>query len=122
VTDESGRAEVYVQPFPGPGPKVAISNNGGLQPMWARDGRELFYREGDWMMAVPITLDPFRVGAPRKLFEFSATTFNLDPNFADYDMAPDGRFLAIQAETGAADDIHVVVNWTEELKRLLPTK
>jgi eukaryotic-like serine/threonine-protein kinase len=121
VTDESGRAEVYVQPFPGPGPKVAISNNGGLQPMWARDGRELFYREGGWMMAAPIKLDPFRVEAPRKLFEFPAATFNLDPNFADYDVAPDGRFLAIQADTAAADEINVVVNWTEELKRLVPT-
>jgi len=122
VTDESGRAEVYVQPFPGPGPKVAISNNGGLQPMWARDGRELFYREGDSMMAVPIKLDPFRVEAPQKLFEFPAATFNLDPNFADYDVAPDGRFLAIQGDTAAADEINVVLNWTEELKRLVPTK
>jgi Tol biopolymer transport system component len=122
VTDESGRAEVYVQPFPGPGPKVAISNNGGLQPMWARDGHELFYREGDSMMAVRIALDPFRIEAPRRLFEFSATTFNLDPNFADYDVAPDGRFLAVQGDTAAADDINVVLNWTEELKRLVPSK
>ena len=122
VTDESGRAEVYVQPFPGPGPKVAISNNGGLQPMWARDGHELFYREGDSMMAVRIALDPFRIEAPRRLFEFSATTFNLDPNFADYDVAPDGRFLSVQGDTAAADDINVVLNWTEELKRLVPSK
>ena len=121
VTDESGRAEVYVQPFPGPGSKVPISNNGGLQPMWSRDGRELFYREADWMMAVSIKLDPFRVEAPRKLFEFPGTTYNFDQNFADYDLAPDGRFLAIQADTAAVDEIHVVVNWTEELKRLVPT-
>ena len=119
VTDESGRAEVYVQPFPGPGPKVTISNNGGLQPMWSRDGRELFYREGDWMMAVSIKLGPFRVEASRKLFEFPGTTYNFDQNFADYDVAADGRFLAIQADTAAVDEILVVVNWTEELRRAL---
>ena len=96
-----------------------MSNNGGLQPMWSRDGRELFYREGDWMMAVSVTLDPFRVEAPRKLFEFPSTTYNFDQNFADYDVAPDGRFLAIQADSAAADEIHVVLNWTEELRRAL---
>jgi Tol biopolymer transport system component len=121
VTDESGRAEVYVQPFPGPGPKIAISNNGGLQPMWSRDGRELFYREGDSMMAVSIRLDPFRVEAARKLFEFPGTTYNFDQNFADYDLAPDGRFLAIQNDPAAAEEIQVVLNWVEELKRLVPT-
>ena len=79
MTDESGRAEVYVQPFPGPGPKVTISNNGGLQPMWSRDGLELFYREGDLMMAVSIKLDPFRVEASRKLFEFPGTQLKSFP-------------------------------------------
>jgi len=73
----------------------------------------------DWMMAVSIQLDPFRVEAPRKLFEFPSTTFNFDQNFADYDIAPDGRFLAIQADSVAADEIHVVLNWTEELRRAL---
>ena len=119
VTDESGRAEVYVQPFPGPGPKIPISNNGGVQPMWSRDGRELFYREGDSMMAVPVTLNPFRASVPRKLFDFPGTTYNFDQNFADYDVAADGRFLAVQADAAAADEIHVVVNWTEELRRVL---
>jgi len=119
VTNESGQAEVYIQPFPGPGAKIPISNNGGLQPMWSRDGRELFYREGDSMMAVPVTLNPFRAAAPRKLFDFPGSTYNLDQNFADYDVAADGRFLAIQADAAAADEIHVVVNWTEELRRVL---
>jgi Tol biopolymer transport system component len=63
VSNESGRAEIYVQPFPGPGGKVPISTNGGLQPMWSRDGRELFYRAGDSLMAVPIERETFRIGA-----------------------------------------------------------
>ena len=87
--------------------------------MWSREGRELFYREDNWLMAVSITLDPFRVESPRKLFEFPGTTYDFDLNFADYDPAPDGRFLAIQADTAAADEIHVVLNWTEELRRIL---
>jgi len=119
VTDEPGRAEVYVQPFPGPGPKVPISTNGGLQPMWSRDGRELFYREGDSLMAVPIQLDPIRVGAARKLFELPGATYNLDQNFADYDLAPDGRFLAIRSDSEAQVEIQIVLNWTEELRRAL---
>jgi serine/threonine-protein kinase len=117
VSNESGRPEVYVQSFPGPGPKITVSNNGGLQPMWSRKGGELFYREGDSMMAVSITLGQFRVGAARKLFEFPGTTYNFDQNFADYDVAADGRFLAIAADTAQSDEIHVVLNWTEELRR-----
>jgi Tol biopolymer transport system component len=119
VTDESGRSEVYVQPFPGPGPKVTISSNGGAQPMWSRDGRELFYREGAWMMAVSIKVDPFRVEGSRKLFEFPGTTYNFAENFADYDVASDGRFLAVRADAAGMDEIRVVVNWTEELRHAL---
>ena len=121
VTDETGRPEVYVQPFPGLGPRIAVSTSGGSQPVWARDGRELFYREGDWLMAAAIQLDPFRIAAQRRLFEFPAHTYNLDANFADYDVSPDGRFLAIRNDSSAPREIHVILNWTEELKRLVPT-
>jgi hypothetical protein len=58
-------------------------------------------------------------GATRKLFEFPGITYNFDQNFADYDVAADGRFLAIQADAVAVDEIHVVVNWQEELRRVL---
>ena len=120
VSDESGRPEVYVQPFPGPGAKVTISTNTGLQPMWSRKGDELFYREGDWLMAVPVQLEPFQVGAPRRLFEFPGVMYNLDQNFADYDVATDGRFLAIRSEAGAhGQDVQIVLNWSEELRRAL---
>ncbi len=119
VTNESGHDEVYVQPFPGPGPKIPISAHGGLQPMWSRDGHELFYREGDWLMAVSIQPGPFHVMATRKLFELPGATYNFDGNFADYDVAPDGWFLAIRRDNVAADEIQVVLNWTEELRRAL---
>jgi Tol biopolymer transport system component len=119
VTDESGRSEVYVQPFPGHGPKVPISNNGGVQPMWARNGRELFYREADSLMAASIQPQPFRASAPRKLFDLPGAVYNFDQNFADYDVASDGRFIAVRRDGRPAGEIQVVLNWTEELRRAL---
>ena len=123
TSDESGRYEVYVRPFPGPGGKWMISNEGGDEPVWAKNGKELFYRNGDKMMAVEITTQPtFRAGTPTLLFEgqyiHQAGLFR-----ADYDITPDGqRFLMIQpGEQEAATQINVVLNWFEELKRLVLT-
>ena len=87
--------------------------------MWSRDARELFYREGDSMMAVGVHGQPFRVTAATKLFEFSSIAYNADPNFADYDVAPDGRFVAIRHDRSGTDDVQVVLNWSEELRRAL---
>jgi Tol biopolymer transport system component len=117
VSDESGRAEVYVQRFPGSGPKIPVSTNGGIQPIWARSGRELFYREGETLMAVPVQPQPFRVAAPQKLFEMPAAIYHFDQNFPDYDVAPDGRFLAVRREDTRVEQIHVVLNFAEELRR-----
>ena len=69
TSDESGRFEVYVQPFPGPGGKWQISTEGGDQPVWAHNGRELFYREENKMMAVEVTTRPaFSARIPALLF------------------------------------------------------
>jgi serine/threonine protein kinase/Tol biopolymer transport system component len=124
VSDESGRFEIYVQPYPGPGGKWQISTEGGREPAWNGNGRELFYRSGDKMMAVDITTQPgFSAGKPRVLFEgryepAPGTT----PN---YDVSPDGqRFLMIKAgesAQGAPTQINVVLNWFEELKQKVPT-
>ena len=67
-SDETGRDEVYVAPYPGPGGKVLVSNDGGTEPRWARNGRELFYRNGERMMAVDIQTTPAFVGV-ELLFE-----------------------------------------------------
>jgi serine/threonine-protein kinase len=124
VSDESGRREVYVQPYPGPGGKWLISNEGGTEPMWNRNGRELFYRSGDKMMAVGITTQPgFAAGKPRQLFEghYVRSSYSVPT----YDVSPDGqRFLMVkpvEQDQGAPTQINVVLNWTEELKRLVPT-
>jgi serine/threonine-protein kinase len=123
VSDESGRNEVYVQPYPGPGAKWQLSTNGGTEPVWNPSGREAFYREGDTLMAVDVVLQPaFSAGKPRALF-----TGRYEPTpstFPNYDVSRDGqRFLMLEppAETdGPPREITVVVNWVEELKRRLP--
>jgi len=121
-SDESGRSEIYVQPFPGPGGKWTISTDGGSEPVWSRDGRELFYRSGDAMMAVSITSQPaFAASVPRRLF-----TTQFEPTgtgTSGYDVSLDGqRFLMIQSTEPEqpATQVSVVINWFEELKRLVP--
>jgi len=126
-SDESGRDEVYVQPYPGPGGKVTISMDGGRSAVWSANGRELFYRNGFRMMAVAMETSPsLRVGTPRLLFESNFVAENDGSGANNYDVAPDGRFLMLQPKVADADSesprpqINVVVNWFEELKRLVP--
>jgi serine/threonine protein kinase len=119
VSDESGRAEVYIQPFPAPGPKVPVSNEGGLQPVWGKSGRELYYRAADALMEVPVRLNPLQVTAARKVLDLPRALYGFDQFVPDYDVAADGRFLAIRRDASAADEITVVLNWTQELRRAL---
>jgi len=123
ISNESGRSEIYVQPYPGPGGKWQISTEGGTEPAWNRNGRELFYRSGDKMMAVEIaTQHGFAAGTPRMLFE---GRYELAPFPAtNYDVSPDGqRFLMVKPseQEAATTQINVVLNWFEELKRKVPT-
>ena len=121
-SDESGRQEIYVRPFPGPGEKWQVSTEGGTEPAWARNGRELFYRSGDKMMAAAVETKPtFAPAKPGLLFEA-----HYEPGFytflANYDVSPDGqRFLMIKgSEQESAAQITVVLNWFEDLKRRVP--
>jgi len=118
-SNETGRAEIYIQPYPGPGPKSPISTAGGTEPLWRSDGRELFFLSGDKMMAVSIdTRSGVAPGTPRTLFE----TRLIAPVPPTYDVTGDGRrFLMVQRGGDAGDNqLHVVVNWSEELKRRVP--
>ena len=123
VSNESGRFEVYVQPYPGPGGKWQISTEGGMEPVWNPNGRELFFRNGDKMMAVDIATQPsFVAGKPKVLFAGPYLPTPLTtPN---YDVSPDGqRFLMLKSsEQGQATpmQINVVLNWFEELKQKVP--
>jgi serine/threonine-protein kinase len=121
ISDESGRVEVYVQPYPGPGGKWQISTEGGSDIVWARNG-EIFYRNGDKMMAVETTIQPtFSAGRPRLLFEGQFATGGGGGAF--YDVTPDGQRVLTQQEAEqeqAPTQITVVLNWFEELKRRVP--
>jgi hypothetical protein len=126
VSDESGQLEVYVRSYPDLERKWQISTDGGLEPAWSVDGRELFYRneEGNRMMVVPIRAEPqFSPGRPELLFEGE---FAPSPWFGrNFDVAADGqKFLMV--EYALPDDlggeVKVVVNWFDELERIAPVQ
>jgi serine/threonine-protein kinase len=119
MADPNGRDEVFLRPFPGPGGAVTVSTNGGTEPVWSGDGRELFYREGARMMAVSVQTAPtLMLGRPQPLFEGAYLVSELAPAF---DATRDGRrFLMISAPPPPPTGISIVQNWTEELKRLAP--
>jgi eukaryotic-like serine/threonine-protein kinase len=124
VSDESSRFEIYVQPYPGPGGKWQVSTEGGTEPVWNRNGRELFYRSGDKMMAVDITTEPsFAAGKPKVLF--TGRYLPTPGTLSNYDVSADGqRFLMIkpgESVEAAPTQINVVLNWFEELKRRVPS-
>ena len=124
VSTESGEQEVYVTPYPGPGPRTPVSSGGGGEPSWSSDGRELFYRNGAQMLAVEIQTQPaFHAGRPVVLFEDPYELDSFGPGNPNYDVAADGeRFLMVKrSEDVESSRIHVVLNWFEELKRLVPT-
>lgn len=100
-----------MQAFPDGGNRVPVSLNGGQEPRWSRDSSELFFREGDKMMAVAVKGRTF--GRPSMLF--TAPLFG-------YDVAPDGRFLGVLRDSTVPQaSINIVVNWSDELTRLVPT-
>ena len=128
-SNESNQDEIYVRPFPSGDGRWPISNGGGTQPLWARNGRELFYRHGNTLLSVPVeTTATFSAGTPTTVFEGSYFSPPVGLAGRTYDVSPDGqRFLMIKdAPAGdpnvAPASIDVVLNWFEELKRLLPTK
>ena len=116
-SDESGRWEVYVQAFPDATRKVQVSTDGGVRPRWNPNGQELFYRQGDKLMAVEIeTEGALELDTPRALFERF---------FDDYDVGPLGeRFIMVDTSVARAAPRKLVLvqNWSEELKRLVPTE
>jgi len=116
VSDESGRNEVFVRPFPGPGGVTPISTAGGSSPCWSRDGSELLYLNGGKMMAVEVRTEPeFRAGQPVLLFERDRCL--TAHSFFNYDVASDGRFVMAESlQDEVPTDLVLVFNWFEELK------
>jgi Tol biopolymer transport system component/predicted Ser/Thr protein kinase len=122
ISNESGRDEVYVQPFPGPGGKWQISVSGGTEPVWSHTGREIFYRSGDKMMAVGVVPSRgFSAETPHVLFE-GGRFVPTRRGDATYDVSPDDRrFVMVQRSLeSVATHLNVVLNFSEELKRRVP--
>ena len=115
VLDESGRFEVYVRPFPEGEGKRPVSRNGGEDPRWSRDGKELFYVEGDTLVAVAVETTPaFSAGEASRLFSDLSLQ---QGNYPNYDVSPDGRrFVTVETVENATPAIHVVQNWFEEFR------
>jgi len=135
ASDVSGRFEVYVRPYPGPGPAEPVSIEGGDDLAWHPTGRELFFvgprdpAGKRWMMVVDFTAgSPPRIGRPRPLFEFDNRTLRLACiPLRCYDVAPDGqRFYGIQHQTPppppVVTHINLMLNWLEELKQKVPAR
>jgi hypothetical protein len=129
-SNESGQDQIYVRPFPKiDGGRWQISTAGGSRPLWARSGRELFYLDGNRvLMAVPVRTTPsFSAGNPSKVFD---TRYAVPQTGRTYDVSPDGRRFLMIKESATSDQnanatpasMVVVLNWFEELKRLVPTK
>ena len=116
-SEESGRFEVYVQPFPEGDGRWQISHNGGQQPRWSKDGTELFYVEGDTLIAVKVTTAPsFSPGSAERLF--SSPSLVEQWSYPAYDVSADGqRFVLIEPVGGPQPAaIRVVQNWYEEFR------
>jgi len=109
VSDESGRSEVYVAPYPGPGRKWQVSTGGGFAPRWRGDGREIFFATGDNKMAaveIEYVNGSIAIGAVHDLFEHTGAS--------DYDVTKDGeRFLVVKEEGQVDEPITLILNWTE---------
>jgi hypothetical protein len=118
VSDESGRSEVYVVPFPHGSGRVLVSSGGGIWPRWSRDAKELWYRHGDRMMAVDITAKDgiLTVGRTQQLFEAESAPGGLGPM---YDVSADGKkfVIASRDRSEAANPLTLVLNWPALLKR-----
>jgi len=131
-SNESGRPEVYVIPYPGPGPRQQVSTDGGTDPVWRRKGGEMYYRNGDKMMVVSATTGPkLTLSKPRVLWEghylhgVNSSCGPAGATSSNYDVTNDGEhFVMIDDKTQdvTARQINVVLGWAEELKRAAPVK
>jgi len=108
ASNDSGRSEIYVEPVPGPGGRRQISSDGGEQPRWVRNGREIVYRNGTKMMSVPVQLQPnFQPGRVIELFD---RKFDRGGAVAGYDVSPDGQtFVMTRSERDNPTQIRVVI-------------
>jgi serine/threonine-protein kinase len=117
ASNESGRLEVYVRPYPGPGGKWQVSLDGGAEPRWSPTGREIFYRSGERMMAAAVRTQPgFEVGGRTELF--TGPYVQLSTLLTNYDVTRDGQhFVMLQPVQGTEQSLYVTLNWFDQRRR-----
>ena len=114
ASSATGNSEIWVQPYPGPGAAVRVSPRGGREPVWARNGRELFYRAGDALMSVAVpSTRPLQLGERARLLDVS----DFEPQyFRELAVGADGRFLLLRADPASRPTrLDVIVDWFPEL-------
>jgi serine/threonine protein kinase len=132
-SNETGRFELYVQPYPGPGKRVTVTSDGNAQePAWSKNSSELFYRAGQAIMSVRFRIAGTEFVPEKPIMLFQQPSLGGGTSVrATYDVAPDGRFLMNQAIPEAAEErsrkifpstLRLILNWTEDTKRLLASK
>lgn len=119
ATNESGRYEIYVRPFPGPGAAVQVSQGGGTEPSWSRDGNKVYYRGERRMYVASITTGAGVSITNRRVLFTDAFDGDMPMPHRNYDLTHDGKFIMIAANTGDAPQTIVVLNWLQELRAKL---
>jgi serine/threonine-protein kinase len=116
VATVAGRRELFVRPLPGPGPQIAVSTEGGTEPVWSPDGKTLYYRGLTTLMAAQVVEHPtLSILPPVALF---ADTFHLSVAHTGYDIFPNGREFLMLAGWGRAQaNAYVLVNWTQAMRK-----
>jgi dipeptidyl aminopeptidase/acylaminoacyl peptidase len=124
-SNSTGRLEIWARPFPGTGAPVAVSSDGGHDPVWSKDGREILFENAGKLMSTHITSDTpsLRLEPARMLFEGGFAHDDTDPGLRLFDVAADGRLIMVEPiGTSTPPSIAVVQHWDQELNRLVPAK
>jgi Tol biopolymer transport system component len=119
-SDKTGRYEIYVRPFRGPGGDSRVSIDGGTQVRWNSNGKELFYRDGDALMVVDVSGSvDLALSQPRALFH-QHYAFGSNISIANFDVAPDGQQFVMVKESPGSSHLNLVLNWFDELNARVP--
>jgi Tol biopolymer transport system component len=122
VSNESGPNDVYLRPYPALDRRWTVSTQGGTQPVWGPNGKEIFYRNGDKMMVVDVTTaSEVKLSAPRVLFE-QRYAYGAGITIPNYDVTPDGQRFIMVKDEATGSRLNVVLNWSAELNRLAPAR
>jgi serine/threonine-protein kinase len=123
VSEKSGQPEIYLQEYHDAGQRWPVPTRGATNPVWSRDGKELYYISNNSMMAVEFTSESdFPIGKPELLFKLPMIESSGRRLVSCYDVSNDGRFLMVKQSEDAKDQLICVHHWFEELKGLAPTR